>query len=165
MPHIHHIQHSRDGVGVGSGAELEYVGSGAELEYVRGSHEVVISESTNGIGGGVELESMPTVVTKNSSWLDSGSVPTATTKKSSVYRRCGVIETPMGMPSSWLLDGEVRIYMRITPVAAISQWTPSHMHKYMSKDFVIGRPRSASVTTACDGREVIISRGRRQERS
>ncbi|BAT07055.1 Os09g0251900 [Oryza sativa Japonica Group] len=110
MPHIHHIQHSRDGVGVGSGAELEYVGSGAKLEYVRGSHEVVISESTNGIGGGVELESMPTVVMKNSSWLDSGSVPTAATKKPSVYRRCGVIETPMGMPSSWLLDGEVRIY-------------------------------------------------------
>lgn len=67
MPHIHHIQHSRDGVGVGSGAELEYVGSGAELEYVRGSHEVVITEGTNGIGDGVKLESMPTVVMKNSS--------------------------------------------------------------------------------------------------
>uniref|UniRef100_A0A0E0L1Y2 Uncharacterized protein n=1 Tax=Oryza punctata TaxID=4537 RepID=A0A0E0L1Y2_ORYPU len=39
MQHIHHIQQSCDGVGVGNGAELEYVGSGAELEYVRGGHE------------------------------------------------------------------------------------------------------------------------------
>uniref|UniRef100_A0A0D3HJS3 Uncharacterized protein n=1 Tax=Oryza barthii TaxID=65489 RepID=A0A0D3HJS3_9ORYZ len=67
MQHIHHIQHSCDGVGVGSGAKLKYVDSVTELEYVRGSHEEVINESTNDISGGVELESMPTVVMKKSS--------------------------------------------------------------------------------------------------
>uniref|UniRef100_A0A0E0D782 Uncharacterized protein n=1 Tax=Oryza meridionalis TaxID=40149 RepID=A0A0E0D782_9ORYZ len=76
MKHIHHVQQSCDGVG-------------AELEYVGGGHVEVINEGMNDIDGGVELESIPTVVTKKSSVSECISL--------------GATETPVEMPSLWSL--------------------------------------------------------------